>query len=75
MSEPKRMTRFEKAKVLGERASQISQGSPLAIKTNETDPLRIATEELRARKINMIISRPYPNGTKEDISVKDMIIP
>merc|ERR1711918_116606 len=37
------ITKFEKARVLGVRATQISMGAPVMIElTNETDPLEIA---------------------------------
>ena len=34
-----------------------------------TDPLAIALEELRAKKIDMIIRRKLPNGKHEDVHV------
>jgi DNA-directed RNA polymerase subunit K/omega len=76
MTENLRMTVNEKTRILGLRATQISNGSePKVPVGNETDPLRIARLELRARKINMIIKRPYPDGTEREIPVSDFIIP
>ncbi len=69
-----RMTLYERAVVIGNRASQIANGSPIAIKTDKTDPVEIAREELHARKINLIIRRPNANGSYVDIQVKDMIV-
>ncbi len=68
------MTKYERADIIGKRASQIANGSPIAIKTDQTRPEIIAMEELRSRKINMIIRRPNANGSYVDIQVKDMIV-
>merc|ERR1712130_308426 len=60
------MTKYEKARILGTRALQISMGAPIMIETiGETDPLEIAMKELRERKIPMIIRRFLPDGTFE----------
>ncbi len=40
------LTRFEKARIIGARALQISRGAPLTIKTELTDPIEIAELEL-----------------------------
>ena len=70
------MTKYEKARILGLRATQINMGSPVFINTNgETDSLRIALMELRQRKIPFKIRRPLPDGTHEDWSVNDLIVP
>jgi DNA-directed RNA polymerase I, II, and III subunit RPABC2 len=39
----------------------------------ETDPLDIATKELRERKIPFIIRRTLPDGSYEDWSVAELI--
>lgn len=76
MTENLRMTEFEKTRIIGLRATQISNGSPVQVNVeNEINPMRIARKELRAGKINMIIARPYPNGEIKEIAVKDLIIP
>lgn len=75
MSRP-RMTKYEIARVLGNRASQISQNSKIFVDPgNETDPLRIAQMELRARKIPFVITRELPGGKVEEWNIEDMIIP
>ncbi|MFQ6088083.1 MAG: DNA-directed RNA polymerase subunit K [Candidatus Methanofastidiosia archaeon] len=40
-------TRFERARIIGARALQISMGAPILIKTKKTDSIEIATEELQ----------------------------
>lgn len=69
------LTKYEKARVLGTRALQISLGAPVMVEMcGETDPLEIASKELRERKIPMIIRRFLPNGDFEDWKVKDLKI-
>eukprot|EP00293_Proteomonas_sulcata_P015832 CAMPEP_0184296792 /NCGR_PEP_ID=MMETSP1049-20130417/7760_1 /TAXON_ID=77928 /ORGANISM="Proteomonas sulcata, Strain CCMP704" /LENGTH=72 /DNA_ID=CAMNT_0026606213 /DNA_START=1 /DNA_END=215 /DNA_ORIENTATION=+ len=64
------MTKYERARILGQRALQISMNAPVMIDVEkETDPLKIATKELRAGKIPFIIRRHLPNGTYEDWAV------
>jgi DNA-directed RNA polymerase subunit K len=41
----KRLTRFERARIIGARSLQITRGAPILIKTKESDPLRIAELE------------------------------
>lgn len=46
------MTKYERARILGTRALQISMNAPVLVATEgETDPLQIAMKELAARKI------------------------
>ncbi|MCU0627931.1 MAG: DNA-directed RNA polymerase subunit K [Methanoregulaceae archaeon] len=40
-------TRYERARIIGARALQISMGAPLLIRTTKIDPLEIALEEFR----------------------------
>lgn len=42
---------------------------------NETDPLKIAMMELRARKIPIIVRRYLPDGSWEDWSPEECEIP
>ena len=45
------ITKFEKARILGTRALQISLGAPLMVEwEGESDPLAIAAKELREKK-------------------------
>lgn len=69
------MTKYERARVLGTRALQISMNAPVMVDIgNETDPLKIAMKELRERKIPMIIRRYLPNGSYEDWNIDELII-
>ena len=69
------MTKYERARVLGTRALQISMNAPVMVDIgNETDPLKIAMKELRERKIPMIIRRYLPDNSYEDWSLDELII-
>ena len=71
------LTKYEKARILGLRALQISSGSPVLVSVpdNMTDCLKIATLELEQRKIPMKIKRPLSDGTYECIALEEFIIP
>jgi len=69
------LTKFERARVLGTRALQISMNAPVMVDLDgETDPLKIAEKELRERKIPIIIRRYLPDGSHEDWGVDELII-
>lgn len=57
------MTKYEKARVLGTRALQISGNAPVLIDVEGmTDPLQIAAKELREKKIPLVVRRFLPDG-------------
>ena len=66
---PPTLTRFEKARIMGARALQLSFGAPSFIKMpkNATTSLEIAMEELNKRVIPIIIKRTLPNGDYQNI--------
>lgn len=67
------LTKFEKTRVLGQRAEQISCGAPPLVDIKGiTDPLEIAQKELKEGKIPIKIIRTYPNGEQKSFSVSDM---
>lgn len=57
-----KLTRFEKARIIGARALQLSMGAPILIKILEDirDPLVIAVKELEADAIPMTVRRNMP---------------
>ena len=69
------LTKFERARVIGERAIQISNNSDVYVDVPEGmwDPLKIAEKELKERKIPFVIRRYLPNGEYEDWEVNDLI--
>jgi len=69
------LTKYEKARIVGKRAEQISKGAPPLVEVgNLENPIDIAMKELRERKIPYIIRRPLPNGTFEDWRVEELRI-
>lgn len=68
------LTRYEKARILGERARQINAGASPMIEVEPTliDGYLIALKELEQKRIPFIIQRPLPNGTSEYWRVSDL---
>ena len=57
------MTKYERARVLGTRALQLSMNAPSLVDLEgETDPLQIAIKELNQKKIPLVIRRYLPDG-------------
>tara|TARA_B100000963_G_C22622981_1_gene670889 strand:- start:1050 stop:1514 length:465 start_codon:yes stop_codon:yes gene_type:complete len=69
------MTKFEKAKILGIRAEMIASGDKPLIENSRSfdNAYNIALEELKQKKIPLIIRRTLPNGIIEDWRVEEMI--
>jgi len=69
---PPKITRFEKARVVGARALQISMGAPILVEVSEglTSPIEIALKELGAGILPMTIRRTLPDGTYQDNPLK-----
>ena len=69
---PPKMTRFEKARIVGARSLQISMGAPILIEVTKTDtnPIDIAVKELKAKTLPITIRRTLPDGTFQDIPLK-----
>ncbi len=53
----KDLTRFERARIVGARALQISEGAPPLIKTEKIRPLDIAKEEMEKKVIPIGVRR------------------
>ncbi len=72
---PPTLTRFEKARIMGARALQLSLGAPPFIEIPKTakSSLDIALEELERRVIPIIIRRVLPNGDYQNIPIDDFI--
>lgn len=69
------MTKFEKARIIGTRALQISMNAPITIALDgEMDPLLIAEKELYSKTIPFTIRRFLPNGSYEDWNIDQLII-
>ena len=69
------LTKYERARVLGTRALQISMGAPICVPLDgEIDCLRIAQKELQLRVLPIIVRRYLPDDTYEDWKLKDLLI-
>ncbi|KAI9726577.1 MAG: DNA-directed RNA polymerases I II and III subunit RPABC2 [Chrysothrix sp. TS-e1954] len=69
------MTKYERARVLGVRALQISMNAPVLVDLEgEADPLQIALKELREKKIPLVVRRFLPDGSYEDWRCEELMI-
>jgi DNA-directed RNA polymerase I, II, and III subunit RPABC2 len=70
------LSRYEKARILGERAKQIDNGAKPFVEVDETmiDGYLIAYKEFEAKKIPFIIKRPLPNGVVEYWRLSDLVV-
>jgi DNA-directed RNA polymerase subunit K/omega len=68
------ITKYEKARILGERAKQINAGAKPFVVVPETmiDGYLIALKEYEEKKIPFILKRPLPNGGMEYWKLKDL---
>ena len=68
---PPTLTRFEKARIMGARALQLSLGAPvfIPIPKTATSSLEIAMEELNQRLLPIVIKRSLPNGDYQNILI------
>jgi len=68
------ITRYEKARILGERAKQINSGAKpfIEVENNIIDGYLIALKEFEEKKIPFIIKRPIPNGCVEYWRLEDL---
>ena len=69
---PPKITRFEKARIIGARSLQISMGAPILIEidTSLTSPIDIALKELDEGILPITVRRTLPDGTFQDIPLR-----
>ena len=69
---PPKLTRFEKARIVGARALQIAMGAPILVvpSANLSNPIDIALQELETGTLPITIRRTLPDGTYQDIPLK-----
>lgn len=70
------LTKYEKARILGQRAKQIEIGAKpfVQVPENVIDSYIIAELELQQKRIPFIIRRPIPGGACEYWNLKDLEI-
>jgi DNA-directed RNA polymerase I, II, and III subunit RPABC2 len=70
------LTLFEKTKILGFRANQLSQGARPYVDVPEymTKVIEIAHLELEQRRLPFILKRPMPDGSFEYWRLSDLMV-
>ena len=70
------LTRYEKARIVGARALQISFGAPILCDkpVGLIDPIKIAQLELRSKVLPLTIRREIPSGEYQDIPINKLIL-
>jgi len=69
---PPKITRFERARIVGARALQIAMGAPILIAPSSSlsNPIDIALRELETGILPITIRRTLPDETYQDIPLK-----
>lgn len=72
---PPKLTRFEKARIVGARSLQLAMGAPafVSIEKGLRDPIMIATLELENGALPISIRRTLPNSVYQDIPIKALM--
>lgn len=67
------ITKFERTRVLGARALQISLGAPVLVKLprriDERDTLEVARYELEKSAVPIVVVRTKPDGEREIVEL------
>lgn len=68
------ITKYEKARILGERAKQLNSGAKpfVEVEPSMMDGYLIALKEFDEKKIPFILKRPLPNGGCEYWKIRDL---
>ena len=71
---PPKLTRFERARIAGARALQVSLGAPILVElpSRVSDPIDIALAELKEGVLPMTIRRTLPDSSHQDIALIDL---
>jgi len=73
---PPMLTRFERARIIGNRALQLYFGAPPLMKLDKSKretPFELADRELEAKVLPVAIRRKLPDGRWQDIPVSWLI--
>ena len=69
------ITKYERARAIGVRARQISEGSPVHVAVDGlVDELDMATKEYDAGKSPLIVRRLYPDHTSNNPHFDDIVL-
>lgn len=69
---PPKLTRFERARIVGARSLQLAMGAPafISIEGAYRGPIQTAMLELEEDALPISIRRSLPNGKTQDIPIK-----
>jgi DNA-directed RNA polymerase I, II, and III subunit RPABC2 len=72
---PPKLTRFERARIVGARSLQLSMGAPILAELPEkmNDPIDIALTELKAGVLPMTLRRVLPDRSWQDIDLQVLL--
>lgn len=72
---PKKLTRFERARIVGARALQISMGAPvlLDVPSSIRSPIELGELELSEGVLPISIRRSLPDGASLNIPLKTLL--
>lgn len=72
---PQKLTRFEKARIVGARSLQLAMGAPSFVPVDESvkESIALAMMELASEALPISIRRSLPNGTSQDIPIKYLL--
>jgi len=72
---PPRLTRFERARIIGARALQLALGAPpfIPVPPDIKDPISLAIAELETKALPISIRRTLPDGRYQDIPIDDLL--
>ncbi len=72
---PPKLTRFEKARIVGARSLQLAMGAPPFVTVDKSlrDPIAIATAEMEEGGLPVSIRRTLPNGLFQDIPIRALM--
>lgn len=71
---PPVLTRYEKSRIIGARALQISMGAPILLEyKGKVDPIQMAEEELRNLILPIMVTRSLPTGEEQSIPIRILI--
>ena len=74
---PPNLTRFERARIIGARALQLTLGAPILTHVDEkiSDPIDIALAELEDGALPITLRRILPNNLRQDIALSTLMKP
>ena len=72
---PDHLTKYERSRIIGARALQISMGAPILVEALEkiTNPVKVAEKELEYGILPLTIRRILPDGEIVDVPLQELL--